>query len=259
MPFLRIGGVIGIILVLLWLVPPMMPSLLAFVPTSQPSATVTYTSSPSISTITPTMSSTLTLTPTKTSTPTLTPTPTPVPPDRILFQKDFEDGRLGELQPIDEDVWTLEQDPDGNHSLCGTGPSKNPPQIWYRDRRTLWTDYAFETHVKFIQGNTLYIIFRNDLGSNEFYGVALNDYGLGLMRSWKGLLGSSISPMTPDPDRWYIFKVQIKGDSLSVYLDNLLFAKLILQPPVINQGGIGYVTDATDKVCLDDIKVWSLK
>jgi hypothetical protein len=206
----------------------------------------------------PTELPTLTLLPSKTNIPTVTPTFTPIPPGRVLFQKDFEDGRMGEWQQIDEGgIWTVEQDPDGNHSLCGTGPSVNPPQIWYRDRRTIWTDYAFETRIKFIQGNTLYIIYRNDLGSNTHYGVALNDYGLSLMHTWS-MIGRNF-PMLPYPDQWYFFKVEIKGDSLSLYLDNLLFEELTLQPPVTKQGGIGYVTDAAGKVCLDDIKVWSLK
>lgn len=199
-----------------------------------------------------------TSTPTKTNAPTMAPTLTPLPPGSILFQKDFEDGLVGGWQQIDEGgIWIVEQEPDGNHCLCGTGPSINPPQIWYRDRRTLWTDYAFETRVKFIKGHTLYLIFRNDLGSNNHYGVALNDYGLSLMRTWV-MIGRNF-PMVPYPDRWYTFKVEIKGDSLSIYLDNLLFEELTLQPPVINQGGIGYVIDGGDKVCLDDIKVWSLK
>lgn len=225
--------------------------------TALPTLTITQskTSEPSQ---TPTELPTLTVLPSKTNIPTLTSTFTPIPPDSILFQKDFENGAVGAWQQIDEGgIWTVQQGVDGNHYLCGTGPSKNPPQIWYRDKKTLWTDYAFETRVKFVKGHTLYIIFRNDLGSNKHYGVALNDYGLSLMQTWS-MIGRSF-PMLPYPDRWYFFKVEIKGDSLSIYLDNLLFEEITLQPPVTNQGGIGYVTAATEEVCLDDIKVWSLK
>lgn len=225
--------------------------------TTFPTVTITEskTSEPSL---TPTALPTITLLPSKTNTPTPTSTFTPIPPGTILFQKDFEDGRMGEWEQGDQtEIWTVQQDPNGNHYLCGTGPSKIPPQIWYRDRRTLWLDYAFETRVKFVKGHTLYIIFRNDLGSNTHYGVALNDYGLSLMQTWS-MIGRNF-PMLPYPDRWYFFRVEIKGDSLSLYLDNLLFEELTLQPPVTNYGGIGYVTDAADKVCLDDIKVWSLK
>jgi hypothetical protein len=205
---------------------------------------------------TPTELPTLTLLPSKTNTPTLTPTFTPIPPGSILFQQDFEDGRMGGWDQTGG-VWTVEQDPDGNRSLCGTGPSGNPPQISYRDRRTLWTDYAFETRVKFIQGNTLYITYRNDGEHNEHYNVSLNNYGLGLGKTWS-LIGR-LFPMTPSLDRWYIFKVEIKGDSLKLYVDNLLVEALTLEPPVIDHGGIGYVSASTDKLCLDNIKVWSLK
>ena len=195
--------------------------------------------------------------PTKTNTPTITPTFTPVSSSSILFQKDFENGIVGsEWDRIDEGgIWTVEQEPDGNHYLCGIGPTINSPQIWYRDRKTLWTDYAFETHVKFVQVSTLFIIFRNDLGSNEHYGIAIGDFSIGFMRTWSGSQGVS---KVFDLGRWYTIRVEIKGDLFNAYVDNAVVLSLTLQPPLIERGGIGYVVGGDGAVCIDNIKVWSL-
>jgi hypothetical protein len=207
-------------------------------------------------TATPTLTPTRpTSTPTKTNTPTMTPTLTPIPQSSILFQRNFEGGTIGEWSH-QGGIWVIEQEPDGNDYLSGSSVTTNPSQIQYTYQKTRWTDYALETRVKFIKGHTLYILIRSNVGTGEHYGVALNDFGFGFMRTWSGI-GTNI-PMSLAPNRWYTIRVEIKGDLLSAYIDNALVQELKLQPPLIDHGGIGFVIDG-DKVYFDDIKAWSLK
>lgn len=192
---------------------------------------------------------------------TLLPTLTPVPQDSILFQRDFEDGFIGDWAPV-EGVWTLEQEPDGNHCLAGSAHSATPPQIWRHDRTLSWTDYALETRFKFIKGHTLFILIHSIAGSDEYYGVAINEYGYGFMKTWVQL-GNNI-PMSVYPDKWYTIRVEIQGDSLRAYvdsdaLDSRLSQEISLPAPILERGGFGYVIGEEDQVCFDDIKVWSLK
>ena len=192
---------------------------------------------------------------------TLSSTLTPVPQSKILFQRDFEDGLIGDWAPV-EGIWTLEQEPDGNHCLAGSAHSATPPQIWRHDRTLSWTDYALETRFKFIKGHTLFILIHSIAGSDQHYGVAINEYGYGFMKTWVQL-GNNI-PMTVYPDKWYTIRVEIQGDSLRAFmdsdaLDSRLSQEITLQAPIIERGGFGYVIGQEDQVCIDDIKVWSLK
>lgn len=223
--------------------------------------------------ITPTASSTATflefqnVSSTKTNTPaltitvaaatSLTSTLTPIPEKNILFQRDFEDLSVG-VWSNKGGIWNIEQEPDGNHCLLGYGPSSNNyPQLSYEPYTTYdWTDYAVETRFKFVSGNTLYMFFRNEAGFNEHYAIGINKDGLTLWRTWT-LIGET--SMKIDLDKWHTFKVEIKGDTLKAYFDNLLFKELTLLPPVIARGGIAYVIGKGEKICLDDIKVWSLE
>jgi hypothetical protein len=83
------------------------------------------------------------------------------------------------------------------------------------------------------------------------------------MKTWSMISGNNI-PVLPYPDEWYTVRAAIKGDLFnarieSTYLENPLFQESTLKSPVVDHGGIGYVIGNGDKVCFDDIKVWSLK
>ena len=61
-------------------------------------------------------------------------------------------------------------------------------------------------------------------------------------------------------NRWYIFRIEIKENIFSVYIDNDFLLKQALPTPLINtQGGIGYSISGGEKIYFDDIKVWALK
>ena len=103
----------------------------------------------------------------------------------------------------------------------------------------------------------LYVFVRSDVKSGEHYGVALGDAGFGLMRTWSTI--SKIIPMVLAPNRWYTIRVEISGDFFSAYIDNDTSLEITLDSPVIRQGGFGYGFEDGEKICFDDIKVWSLK
>jgi hypothetical protein len=207
-------------------------------------------------TLIPTKTNIPTLTSTATAMPSLTPTLTLVPQSSILFQRTFEDDIVGQWAPV-EGIWEIVQESDGNHCLSGSAHSAPPPQIWYHTN-IYWTDYALETRVKLIKGNTLFILIRSNVTANGHlhYGVAFGN-GLGLIQTWASLNGNV--PFLVYPDKWYTVRVEIKGDALSAYVDNSLSQEITLQAPLIKQGGFGYVIGEEDKVCLDDIKAWELK
>jgi TIR domain len=182
-------------------------------------------------------------------------TSTPIPPDKFLFQRNFEDGNVGNWSNKNG-IWDVVQEPDGNHCLTGSGPSTDAPQIWYNGKVD-WTDYALETRVKFTTGRTLYILIYSNVGTEKHYGAALNDVGFSLMNTWT-MISDNI-PMGLAPIKWYTIRVEIKGDTFSAYIDNTTFLETKLSPPLISQGGFGYVIDNGDNVCFDDIRAWSLK
>lgn len=220
-------------------------------------ATPSITVSIKTQTLLPTNTNIPTWTPTVAAAPSLTSTLTPIPEKNILFQRDFEDVSVGVWSNMGG-IWNIEQEPDGNHCLLGYDPSSNNyPQLSYEPYTTYdWTDYAVETRFKFVSGDTLYMFFRDEAGFNEHYAIGVNKDGLTLWRTWTLIDETS---MKIDLDKWHTFKVEIKGDTLKAYFDNLLFKELTLLPPVIARGGIAYVIGKGEKICLDDIKVWSLE
>jgi len=258
MSFLKVGGIIGIILMLFWAGSWAMPKFLSLIPTPKPSATVTSTATA----IPPTK--TLVPTPTKTKVPTSAPTrtPTPVPLSSILLHEDFEDGTAdGWIFPAG--TWTIEKDATGNHYWVGTGPT-DYPQIWYGEAKIGWTDYAFESRIKFVTGGTLFICIRSDTGS-AFYTVYTNGSYIDLSQynpsknvEWKSFeLGRSLSLQQ---NKWYTIRLEVQGSSLTAYVDNELVLSKVLPTPLVNtQGGVGYYMGGNEKFYFDDIKIWSLR
>jgi hypothetical protein len=265
-PFLKISGFTGIAIALLWGIL-WIPHLPLFTLTPSPSATVTFTVTP----IPPTK--TLTPTATKTKLPTLTPTftstPTPIPTNSILLQEDFEDNMANGWWSWNESWtsregpdWTIEQEANGNY-YASASQTNDPPRIWYGDKSLRWIDYAFESRVKFVGGNSLGILVHADGGDLQ-YAVDLDGSGNTVFAQWNGSrreykeLGRATSKAFV-LDRWYIIRIEIVENLLSLYIDNSLVRTQELPIPLMSkQGGLGYNIFG-EKIDLDDIRVWSLK
>lgn len=256
-PLLRVTGFTGFAAVLLGIGWWTFSNLYSQMPTATPSATVPLISP------TKTLTRTPTITPSITYTPTLTPTLTPIPARNILLQRNFELGDLG-LWSQKGGHWVIEQDPEGNRYLAGSSSSMQP-RISYSYQDPRWTDYALETRVKFIKGYNLSIQVRDGcLDHPCYYEVAIRNYGIdfyGSNRGWLKIAGP-IS-RTFDLNRWYIIRVEIKDDLLSLYIDNALVQDEKLLETInslgdIPYGGIVFVLDIGSEVYFDDIRVWTL-
>lgn len=257
-PFFWIVAMIGATIALFWGGSLAMPQLTSILPTGEPSATITATVTPILPTKTLSPTSTRTKVPTSTSIPTLTP----VPQSGILYQEDFEDGKVSGWGPSFGD-WAIGQETNGNHYWSGTGPS-DYPQNWYGGASIGWTDYAFESRIQFVTGGTLFICIRSDTGT-AFYAVYtdgsyfdLSEYNPSKNVQWTSAkVGISAYLQR---NRWYTVRLEIKGSHLKTYVDNSLVLSHTLSTPSVNiQGGIGYYMGGGEVFNIDDIRVWSLE
>lgn len=195
---------------------------------------------------------------TPTVTPTL-PTSTPIPADSFLLQEDFEDGVANGWVYTKSD-WVIEKELDGNRYLSGSG-STDVSVISYLDKTLDWTDYAFESRVKFVEGRNFGMHVRVNSNSLSYYlGIYEGDVWFAQLKDSLGtVLGTGVSK-TFDQNKWYTFQVEIKGDLISAYVDNAFVLRLQLSSPLISeQGGIQFFILDGEKFYFDDIKVWSLK
>jgi len=205
--------------------------------------------------------------PSRTPRPTNTPMPTstPVPVSAILYSEDFEDG---EAQGWTDSVGTksVEEDEDGNFYFKIAGPD-NYPQSWldsdYIDMSD-WTDYAFETRVRFISG-TLFMCARAD-GGTAFYTfyafsndnhIALSEYDVDQNVEWGGY--DIDKNYTISHNKWYTFRFELNGSTLSLYIDDELVITTEANAPLVREsGGIGFYIGGNEEVHFDDIRVWEL-
>jgi hypothetical protein len=207
-------------------------------------------------------------TPTKTEIPTLTPTFTALPLDIILLQEDFEDNNTDGWYSWTDGMtkrkgpnWTVEQEPDGNHYASAFGHA-DVEDIWYVNNTSRWTDYAFETRIRFVNAAKLKLFTHAD-GGHANNVVGLFPEGGIYFAQWKQSVGYTDFGMTFSdlfvPDQWYTITVEILGDTLRLYIDHSLVREEKLPVPLINEkGGIGYEVTG-DELDLDDIRVWSLQ
>jgi hypothetical protein len=61
-------------------------------------------------------------------------------------------------------------------------------------------------------------------------------------------------------NKWYLIRVEIKGQQYKLYIDNKLIASHFYpsDSPVI-KGGAGYYVGGGETVQIDDTRVWTLK
>ena len=204
-----------------------------------------------------------TLVPTNTPLPTETPilTPTQIPTDAILLEQNFEGRSLTGWGDYGG-TWVIKEDATGNRYWSGSGPN-NYPQVWYGNKSLNWTDYAFESRIMFVTGGTIFICLRSDSGA-AFYTVFFDGYNVNYAQynpsknvAWTA---SSQLPEHLLNNVWYLIRLEIRGNSLTAYVNNSLVLSRELPTPLINtQGGIGYYMGGGQEFGIDDIKVWSLK
>lgn len=205
---------------------------------------------------------------TPTQAPALTATATMVPAEKILLLEDFEDNQAGEwytwlpgMQKKKGANWKIVQGADGNHYASAFGHAE-VEDIWYVNNTSGWTDYAFETRIRFVNAAKLKLFTHAD-GGHANNVVGLFPEGGIYFAQWKQSVGYTDFGMTFSdlfvPDQWYTITVETLGDTLRLYIDHSLVREEKLPVPLVNEkGGIGFEVTG-DELDLDDIRVWSLQ
>lgn len=188
--------------------------------------------------------------------PTPKPTTTPVPESAILYSEDFENGVAdGWITYVG--TWSVEKEKDGNHFWRGRGPN-NYPQTWWNTDDPRWTDYAFESRIRFVQGS-IFVCIRADNGG-AFYNayISSNDDWVSFA-DYDGKQYQTFGDAAYDisPNKWYEVRFEVKGDTLKLYIDNRLITQA--RRSSRKQGGIGYYMGGGDEMHIDDIRVWALE
>jgi len=159
------------------------------------------------------------------------------------FIDDFEDGKADEWSL--ESGWSVVEE-NGNYILQGIGHK------WARAGSENWMNYAFETKIKLIKG-TVHVNFR--LGYEGRYFLGFNQEGLYLEKQRYGNFTHLI--WIDDPHnlkQWYNLTVQLKGDSIRVYVDGVLKIDYIDLEPLLN-GAIAFETLEDSHVYVDDVNI----
>lgn len=154
-------------------------------------------------------------------------------------------------------TWSVGEDANGNRFWRGTGP-RDYPQAWLGVDASTWTDYAFESRIRFVNG-TVFICARTYEHGSAFYTayvdsgedwVSFAEYDGSDFLSFGGV-GRNIRP-----DEWYTIRFELKGDSLRLYINDTLAMTGQRQGRV--QGGVGYYMGGGEEIHLDDIRIWGL-
>jgi hypothetical protein len=224
-------------------------SMIGIVSTPNPTATPRPTT---LSSATPWLSPTPTRTPIPTPTP--IPTVTPVPPSAILYSEDFEDG-IADGWTTHVGTWSMEVE-DGNHYWAGTGPN-DYPQVWWGNESTSWTDYAFESRIRFVKG-VVFVCVRSDSG-NAFYNAYISSRD-----DWVSFAEYVGGNYTTFGDKgyqihtrvWYTVRFEVVGNRLSLYINDELVTTAVRTSR--GRGGVGYYMEGGDEIHFDDLRVWAL-
>jgi hypothetical protein len=164
------------------------------------------------------------------------------------FSEDFESGEAASWQL--EDGWSVILDGD-NHVLKGTGHK------WANTGRNNWTDYTFEAKIKPVSyGDGIHIVFR--MNSEGRYFLPFHEEGLYLSKQFNKWSEFSHdlehNIQSYPPNRWYDFRIEVKGASIRVYIDNVLQINYEDPDPLLT-GSIAFETLDNANFYVDDVKV----
>ena len=215
-------------------------------------------------TSTPILPPTSTRRPTSTIKPTKTPTQTKthVIASSMLYQEDFEDGKADYWVSM-VGTWKIIEEK-GNHYWHATGP-RNYPQSWLEfDDEKNWTDYAFESRIRLING-PVFVCVRSEDGGNSFYNAAFSTNNWVSLADWDGTVpdnGNNYQTFGKttyniQPNKWYVVRVEVQGNDIRLYIDDKLITSGSRDS--WSWGGIGYYIEGGETIHIDDIRVWSLK
>lgn len=172
----------------------------------------------------------------------------------IIFQEDFEEGNAEDwsIHIPDEaplgSGWKVEMD-DGNQVLSDRG------HTYAETGDFSWTNYTLEVRAKILSppyggqisfrmtGRSRYFVqfWSNDMViTKEAYGNFTEVVHIGI---------------SLNPNAWYTFKIVCVGDSIWVYIDNVLKLEYVDEDEPILYGRIGLESTPDSRLYYDDVKV----
>lgn len=174
----------------------------------------------------------------------------------LVFKDDFEDEEVEDwLMNIDSDAplgssWAVELD-DGNRALFEQG------HVWAEAGDVTWTDYIFEVKIKVLSPGPGggHINFRM-LGAGRYFLVFnSNDHFTLSKEDPTGAFNNLVEmEVGLDLNVWYTVKILCVGNSIEVYIDDLLKINYVDTEDPILSGRIGLESTSGSIYC-DDVKV----
>jgi len=172
----------------------------------------------------------------------------------VIFEDDFEDGEAGDWEiRIDpyappESVWAVMRD-DTNYVLSmGEG-------IWAGAGHFTWTDYTLEAKIKLITWG-VHVNFRSKEPEGRYF-LTLHAGRLSLDEELAGLGFSSLKGAEDVfyLNKWYSFKIVCVGNSIQVYVDDVLKIDYVDEENPILSGRITFEGLQFSQFYIDEVKV----
>ena len=174
----------------------------------------------------------------------------------VIFSDNFDDGN--------DDGWN--QFYSTWSAVTGEYVTVEAPSDFYTfSGDSTWSNYTFEADVKMdMWENDVGLVFYNQAGNTQNIRFTIvktgNDSVLPLI-SWQQfsedeydtvdeLATFTNTALSLVDGTWYHFKIDILGDTVSAYIDNVLFASADGLP--FSSGGIGLVSDQQDRTTFFD-------
>ena len=175
----------------------------------------------------------------------------------IIFEDDFKDGEsedwLLSIPPNAQSgsSWAVELD-EGNEVLRGKG------QTWAEVGDHSWTNYTYEVKVKLLTdaGGAISIRMNGPAGR---YMLGFHAYGLHLVKEQPSNVFHDLKDVEViiSLNKWYIFRISCVGNTIEVYLDDVLRIKYVDQENPILSGSIGLESAPNSNVHFDDVVVYT--
>ena len=176
----------------------------------------------------------------------------------VVFEDTFEDGDAEEWTikiPPDApsgSFWMVEPD-DGGYMLSESG------HVWAEAGDYGWTNYTAEVKVKLLGsvGGGIHINFRMSGPGGRYYldiagALSLHkEYPAGTYTDLK------VVEVFLGPNRWYNIKIVCVGNSIEVYVDDVLRLSYVDEEDPLLSGKIGLECAPGAQVYFDDVKVYT--
>jgi hypothetical protein len=203
-------------------------------------------------------SSTATFTP---ELPTInTPTAVSSSLGKVLFEEDFEDGKVDGWLNVNDGEWSVYQN-NGNTVYGVRDQPANFIPTTFLENSASWQDYSFETEVMFESGQLeqIYLIARTAKGADcTGYRFGGNRYGVSVFRfdpktTCQGEVLAEVSNYPLVPNRLYKMRLEVEGTEIRTYIDNELI--IAVEDSIYPRGGVALQAYEVKWAYFDNIRV----